>query len=258
MLKITGIPAFDDNYIWLIHPDESSKIYVVDPGDATVVIDHLEKNQLTLAGILITHHHHDHTGGINQLQQVYNHKLDVFGPEVENISGVTVPLTGDQDIQIPGFKGRTCIIKVPGHTKGHVAYLHQGNLFCGDTLFSGGCGRLFEGTAEQMLASLTKLADFPANTKVYCAHEYTQSNLAFALEVEPNNPHLIEYNHWVKKARAHNMPTIPSDIATELKINPFLRCHLPEIQKSIARRIALAAPTELETFTQLRRWKDNF
>ncbi len=258
MLNISAISAFNDNYIWLIKPNDTNSVYVVDPGDAQVVIDHLEQHQLELQGILITHHHNDHTGGIKQLQTYCQHQVEVYGPELEGISGITVPLSGDQDIQIPGFTGRTCIVKIPGHTKGHIGFLHQGHLFCGDTLFSGGCGRLFEGTPEQMLASLTKLADFPANTKVYCAHEYTQANLAFALQAEPNNAQLIEYNNWVLKARAHNLPTLPTDIATELNINPFLRCHLPEIQETVARRFGQAKGSELQTFTLLRKWKDNF
>ncbi|MCE9684666.1 hydroxyacylglutathione hydrolase [Shewanella sp. AS16] len=258
MLNISGIPAFNDNYIWLIWDQDPTKAYVVDPGDADAVLDYLAAHDLALTGILITHHHADHTGGIAKLQAHYGQALSVYGPEAEQIPGVNQPLPGDQNIRLPFIEPSCCIIRVPGHTSGHIAYLIQDALFCGDTLFSGGCGRLFEGTAAQMLHSLTRLAQFPVNTRVYCAHEYTEANLAFALTVDPLNPQLREYQRWVVKARQHGIPTIPSELSTELAINPFLRCFRKDIQDAIEEKFNRTHLDELQTFTLLRQWKDNF
>ncbi|WP_076536755.1 hydroxyacylglutathione hydrolase [Shewanella sp. UCD-KL21] len=275
MLSVIGISAFNDNYIWLIHQKNSNQAYVVDPGCGQSVLDYLKGSPLELAGILITHHHADHTGGIAQLQQAFNNKLEVYGPETEHIAGITYPIKGEALLTLNGLDNALSVISVPGHTSGHIAYFYQpltntnsdsnasdanssGALFCGDTLFSGGCGRLFEGTAEQMANSLAKLADLPPNTQVYCAHEYTAANLKFALQAEPNNKALQQYSQSVTLSRNNNMATIPTTIATELAINPFLRTNSKEIKQVIAAKFQVEKPTALQTFTLLREWKNNF
>jgi hydroxyacylglutathione hydrolase len=259
MLSVHTIPAFNDNYLWLVHHTDSLDAYVVDPGCATSVIDYLATTQLNLVGILITHHHNDHTGGIKQLQQYFNHKLDVFGPSNERIDGLTIPLIVDSvsTINIPHL-GETQVMAVPGHTLGHIAYYIDSKLFCGDTLFSGGCGRLFEGSPSQMLQSLKMLATLPDITQVFCAHEYTRANLDFAQHVTPNNQKLNEYAEKVDQLRSQNIPTIPSTIATEKAINPFLRCHLNETQVAISNHHNIANVDEIQAFTLLREWKNQF
>ncbi len=263
MLSVITIPAFNDNYIWLFHQANSNKAYVVDPGCAQSVLTYLNQadaqgNKLELVGILITHHHADHTGGIAELQQAHQQQLAVYGPSKEKISGLTQLIEHDQSMSLPHISSPVNVIEVPGHTLGHIAYSIEDALFCGDTLFSGGCGRLFEGTAEQMRASLAKLSSLNANTKVYCAHEYTQANLAFAIAVEPNNGALQQYQQSVHKARENNISTIPTTIATELAINPFLRSNCTEIKQSISEQFNVENPTDLQTFTLLRQWKNNF
>ena len=263
MLSVITIPAFIDNYIWLFHQANSNKAYVVDPGCAKSVLIYLQESEaqgkkLELVGILITHHHADHTGGINELQQAFEQQLNVYGPSNENIGGLTQLIEQEQSITLPFIEKPITVIEVPGHTLGHIAYCIENALFCGDTLFSGGCGRLFEGTAEQMSLSLAKLSALPIETNVYCAHEYTQANLAFALAVEPNNQALQQYNLTVNQARANNIPTIPSTIATELAINPFLRSDSTEIKQSISEQFKTNNPSDLQTFTFLREWKNNF
>jgi hydroxyacylglutathione hydrolase len=266
MLNITEIPAFNDNYIWVLREPESSFAYVVDPGQAKPVLAYLAQHNLTLAGILITHKHKDHIGGIKELQAHYHGKLAVYGPKAENISGVTHEITSQSTLDLPHINTNVTIISVPGHTLGHISYLIYDAIFCGDTLFSAGCGRLFEGSPAQMLESLNKLASLPASCKCYCAHEYTQANLKFALHVIPDNPQLVEYASWVTKARANNIPTVPCDLSTELAINPFLRCHTNEVKQAIIEKFGiLEAPklqdeliSELQTFTLLRQWKDTF
>ncbi|GGP41662.1 hydroxyacylglutathione hydrolase [Shewanella algicola] len=259
MLNVHTIPAFNDNYLWLVHQSTSQDAYIVDPGCAQTVIDYLATTDLNLVGILITHHHADHTGGIEQLQQHFNHTLAVYGPSNEHIKGITQPLTiATQDtIAIPSL-GQVQVMAVPGHTLGHIAYYIDNKLFCGDTLFSGGCGRLFEGTPEQMLQSLKMLARLPDDTLVYCAHEYTRANLDFALHLDSTNPELIEYSTKVDHLRAKNIPSIPSTIAIEKAINPFLRCHKNAIQVAISAQFNIANIDEIHTFTLLRQWKNSF
>jgi hydroxyacylglutathione hydrolase len=259
MLNVHTIPAFNDNYLWLIHQTNSLNAYVVDPGCGQSVIDYLATTELNLVGILTTHHHSDHIGGIKQLQQHFNDNLTVYGPSNESIDGLTQPLTvaSRLGIDIPHL-GLTQVMAVPGHTLGHIAYYIDDKLFCGDTLFSGGCGRLFEGTPEQMLQSLTMLANLPDTTQVFCAHEYTRANLNFALHVTPNNLQLIDYANKVDQLRSQNKPTIPSTIATEKAINPFLRCHLNETQVAISTEYKKTNIDEIQTFTLLRQWKNQF
>ncbi|GGB49034.1 hydroxyacylglutathione hydrolase [Shewanella inventionis] len=259
MFKVHTIAAFKDNYIWLIHQIGSSKAYVVDPGCAQSVIDYLATTTLNLVGVLITHHHSDHTGGIAQLQQHFDHRLVVYGPSNEQIAGLTESLSININTTIDiSHLGNVQVFAVPGHTLGHIAYYIDNKLFCGDTLFSGGCGRLFEGTPNQMLQSLKMLAQLPDNTEVYCAHEYTRANLNFAQQVTPNNIELNKYSQKVDQLRSQNIPSIPSTIAIEKAINPFLRCHINETQVAISNEYKIPNIDEIQTFTLMREWKNNF
>ncbi|MDB2387049.1 hydroxyacylglutathione hydrolase [Shewanella sp.] len=258
MLTVTPLLAFNDNYIWVIqHPDVTG-VYVVDPGDAEVVMQYLHDNDLPLLGILITHHHHDHTGGINTLNIAYGDDLPIYGPDKEAISGVNIPLQACQHLALQNIGLNATIIDVPGHTLGHIAYVIDDHLFCGDTLFSAGCGRLFEGTAAQMLHSLTQLADLPENTKVYCTHEYTLANLTFANAVDPTNAQLQDHRRHVQQLRSNNIPSLPSSIALEKSINPFLRCHSIAIRQSLAEQFQQPITDNVSCFSLLRQWKDNF
>ncbi|WP_413113899.1 hydroxyacylglutathione hydrolase [Thaumasiovibrio sp. DFM-14] len=252
MLTIKSIPAFNDNYIWLIHNPEGQAI-VVDPGVAEPVLKWLEKHQMRLDAILITHHHADHTGGISELKRQFP-ECQVIGPKHDPVPGLSV--TVDEQDQLELFGVNFTVWHIPGHTAGHIAYIGDNKLFCGDTLFSAGCGRIFEGTYEQMYHSLQRLATLPDNTLIFCAHEYTSSNLAFALTVEPGNQELSEYRDQVNLLRAREMPTLPSTIGKEKAINPFLRCTQTNVIQSVSDRTQCKG--ELETFTELRRWKDNF
>jgi len=262
-VQITAIKAFTDNYIWAITNKEVATL--VDPGDANVCIEFLEKNQLTLSTILITHHHIDHIGGIDKLLAYSQEKqwpLTIYGPANENIPHCDVKLIENDSVVLADLDITFQIIDLPGHTAGHIAYFANGDftpmLFSGDTLFSGGCGRLFEGSPKQMLNSLIKLADLAENTQVYCTHEYTQANLAFALTVEPSNQELVNYHHRVNALRAKNQATIPTSIQLEKQINPFLRCHKQSIQASAQQFATNTQVTTLDTFTTIRRWKDQF
>ncbi|OAN18753.1 hydroxyacylglutathione hydrolase [Photobacterium jeanii] len=252
MLTVKSIPAFDDNYIWLIHSQDNHCV-VVDPGDATPVIKVLEQEQLTLDAILITHHHHDHVGGISELKRYAPH-CHIVGPSNEPIPGISQSVNDGDQVEL--FGERFMVLGVPGHTAGHVAYVGDEKLFCGDTLFSAGCGRLFEGTPEQMYQSLQKLAALPDETEVYCAHEYTSANLAFALVADQTNPHLQRYREEVSRKRAQGISTIPSTLGQEKLINPFLRCDQPSIKKTVADKAV--NESDIETFAALRRWKDEF
>ncbi len=257
-LVITRIPAFDDNYLWLIHGqgNAASWVAVVDPGDPGAIEAAVGSNGLTLAAILVTHHHGDHTGGIAMLAA--RHKVSVYGPAHESINARTVAVQGGDTIALASLGLSFQVIDVPGHTAGHVAYIGHGAVFCGDTLFSGGCGRLFEGTPAQMLASLDKLAALPPDTAVYCAHEYTLSNLKFALTAEPANAQLIAYASEVANLRAAGKPTIPTTIGRELAINPFLRTRLPSVADAVARHAGHSIADEVDTFRVLREWKNEF
>ena len=258
MLHITPLPAFNDNYIWVFQSQQNSGVYVVDPGDAQVVIDYLIQTGLPLLGILITHHHHDHTGGIEQLTNRFGEHIAVYGPQSENISGVNHPIAKGGNIPLVNAGVNAKVIQLAGHTLGHIAYLIEDVLFCGDTLFSGGCGRLFEGSAEQMYQSLGQLSQLPDQTKVCCAHEYTLANLAFANTVEPNNAALIDYTQKAHALRAENIPTLPSTIGQEKAINPFLRSDSEEIKQSLSIQFQQPIDNPLQSFSLLRQWKDNF
>mgnify|MGYP000353065008 CR=1 FL=1 len=262
-VSVTALEAFSDNYIWAIA--NKNKAALVDPGDADVCINFLENNQLVLNAILITHHHVDHTGGIKKLVTYCQQKqwpLTVYGPAQENIPCCDTKLVQNDVVNLSDLAINFNVIELPGHTSGHIAYFAEGSLepllFCGDTLFSGGCGRLFEGTAEQMLNSLTKLSNLPESTKVFCAHEYTQANLKFALSVDPKNEILINYSKRVDELRAKEQATIPSTIMIEKQINPFLRSHEHALQESAKQFDNNTQATSLDAFTTIRRWKDQF
>jgi len=256
-MKIEPIPAFSDNYIWALHVGKSN-IWVVDPGDAKPVEQYLASHELKLDGILITHHHADHTGGITSL--CATRKIPVYGPD-SRIQGITDRLADGDQIQIGDI--RITVLAVPGHTLDHLAYVlemagQSPVLFCGDTLFAGGCGRLFEGTAAMMYTSLLRLGALPADTLVYCTHEYTLSNLRFALKAEPDNLELIDRYQRELDKRERNLPTLPSTILLEQRTNPFLRCHTASIKANIGQIMAQSLQSDdIETFASLRRWKDS-
>lgn len=256
-MKLIPLPAFNDNYIWMLHDGHAA--VVVDPGDAEVVLDALQQLELKLQAILVTHHHGDHTGGVAVLRGATD--AQVFGPAREPIPPPFTPLHGDDTVQALGITFR--VIDVPGHTAGHIAYFADAVdgaplLFCGDTLFSGGCGRIFEGTPAQMLASLDTLAALPADTRVCCAHEYTLSNLRFARAVEPGNTTLAQYQQHCQTLRGASTPTLPTTIGTERAINPFLRSRERAVTQAVRAYAALATDDEVAVFAALRQWKNEF
>lgn len=252
------VPALRDNYIWLIPAGgEPGRVLVVDPGEAAPVLAELQARQLEPAAILVTHHHADHTGGIRALLK--HHAVPVYGPAASSIASVDHPLKGDEVIQPGGVPFR--VMAVPGHTLDHIAYYGAGLLLCGDTLFAGGCGRLFEGTPPQMLASLRKLALLPEETKILCAHEYTVANLEFAAAVEPDNEAVQARLARARQLRAAGRPTLPSTLAEELRTNPFLRCTQAGVIAAAARfrrTTASQMQKEHEVFAAIRSWKDVF
>lgn len=252
MLNIKSIPAFNDNYIWLIE-NSDRRCAVVDPGDAAPVLAYLQQHQLSLEAILITHHHNDHIGGVAELVRQHPN-VDVVGPANEPIPTLTHAVEGGDQIKL--FDEVFFVLGLEGHTRGHIGYVGDGKLFCGDVLFSAGCGRVFEGTMEQMHTSLSKIAALPEETKVYCAHEYTASNLAFALAVEPDNELLQQYRDKVNRLRAQNKPTLPTTIGHEKWINPFLRTDQATVIRSVANRTQDS--DSLAIFSALREWKNEF
>jgi hydroxyacylglutathione hydrolase len=250
MLKIRPIPAFQDNYIWMIQND--NHVAVVDPGDAVPVISTLQKENLTLDAILITHHHNDHIGGVQNLLKEF--QTQVFAPANESFDFPHQAVRENDLIQLPNLKLDLSVLDIPGHTNGHVAYYGLNHLFCGDTLFGGGCGRLFEGTYEQLFNSLQKLAALPDETLLYCAHEYTEHNLRFASLVDSKNLALINRIAITKKVRSSNKPSLPSSIGLEKETNPFLRCH----DQIITSALGLQAPDPIAVFKTLRKMRNNF
>jgi hydroxyacylglutathione hydrolase len=255
-LQVTAIPAFADNYLWLIHDGQHA--VVVDPGDAAPVEAALAALNLTLDAILLTHHHADHAGGVAAL--LSQRKIPVYGPASERIAGVSMPVSEGQTVSLPTLGLNLSVLDVPGHTAGHIAYVaeQQHWLFCGDTLFAGGCGRLFEGTPEQMTASLQKFAVLPDDTAVYCAHEYTVSNLRFAVAAEPGNVLLAQRLEHAQQRRARGESTVPSDIGTEKLTNPFLRYREPAVVATLKAEGRLDRDDPVAAFAALREWKNSF
>ncbi|NMM82476.1 hydroxyacylglutathione hydrolase [Acidovorax sp. SRB_14] len=257
-MNLLPLPAFSDNYIWMLH--DGRHALVVDPGEAEPVLQALDRLGLRLQAILVTHHHSDHVGGVQALRKATG--AAVYGPARERIPAPAVALAGGDQVEALGLS--FAVIDVPGHTAGHIAYhctLADGAplLFCGDTLFSGGCGRLFEGTPAQMLASLDALAALPGDTRICCAHEYTLSNLRFAHVVEPGNAALLHHSRECERLRAHNLPTLPSRMALERDINPFLRVRLPAVAAAARRRDPSVNTTDaVAVFAALREWKNEF
>lgn len=250
---INLIPAYKDNYIWLLKASNNPRVAIVDPGDAKPVYAALTREKLTLSAILITHHHWDHTNGITELAQHYS--VPVFGPALETIAGVTHLLKEGDCVEFPV---KLQVLDIPGHTRGHIAYYGENMLFCGDTLFTGGCGRLFEGTVEQLYHSLNKLAALPDNTHVYCGHEYTEANLRFARAIEPHNTDLLTRIAKVRQLRAKNLPTVPSTLAEEKCTNPFLRCTVPAVIQAAEHYTGKKLLGPIQVFAALREWKNNF
>lgn len=256
MRTVRPIRAFNDNYIWLLETDGGQAV-VVDPGDASPVAAELASKGLSLSAILVTHHHFDHTGGVAELASAWG--CPVYGPENPSIEAITHHVVAGDKVKVPGY----CfdVLAVPGHTLDHIAYFQAGDeplVFCGDTLFAGGCGRVFEGTYPMMFESLQRLAVLPENTRVYCAHEYTRANLAFAREVEPDNPDISERIAQVDALRDDKQPTVPSLLATELATNPFLRCSQESVIRGLATSGRPADPSPAGRFAELRQWKDTF
>ncbi len=259
-MKLIALPAFSDNYLWLWQQDNLAA--VVDPGDAAPVVQALAKEGLTLAAILVTHHHADHVGGVSELHQATG--APVYGPAREDVPAPFTPVMHGDNLTLLGQTVR--VLDVPGHTAGHVAYFLPDTpqspvLFCGDTLFSGGCGRIFEGTPAQMLASLDSLAALPTHTRICCAHEYTLANLRFALAVEPDNIDLQTYTAQCQQLRAQGTPTLPAQLGNELHINPFLRARHPSVRLAVAQHAGLSAleqTDDVAVFAALRQWKNDF
>lgn len=251
MFEILLIPAFKDNYIWLLVRD--GRAAVVDPGDPAPVIERLEALGLVLESILITHHHADHQGGIAALVERW--QADVFGPEIESITGCNHPLTGGESIQVLGQEIK--VLAVPGHTLGHLAYYVPGVLFCGDTLFGAGCGRLFEGTPAQMHNSLAQIAALPDDTLIYCAHEYTEANLRFAQELEPLNQDIQDRVKRVAESRAEGKSSVPSSLREEKASNPFLRTHVAAVIEAVRENLTVNCDS-VAVFSAVRQWRNNF
>jgi hydroxyacylglutathione hydrolase len=253
-LQIRPIPAFQDNYIWmLVHGEDAA---VVDPGEAAPVLKALQRDGLTLTDIVVTHHHRDHVGGVAELYEASGAR--VWGPAREDIPCRRYALSDGDPVEL--FGHTFTVIDVPGHTLGHIA-LHAPSLdalLCGDTLFAGGCGRVFEGTPQQMLHSLSRLAALPPQTRVYCAHEYTLANLRFARAVEPGNDALARRQQFCQQQRDRGEPTVPSTIDVERATNPFLRCNEPAVRAAAEHRSTGASADAVSTFATIRAWKNSF
>ena len=254
MMEVRTVHAFDDNYIWLIGCQGRPEVAIVDPGDADPVIARLEQEDLKPVAILITHHHGDHTGGIADLLERY--PMPVYGPTQERIRQLSHPLKEGDVVELAGCGLRLSVLDTPGHTRGHICYVGEGALFCGDTLFAAGCGRLFEGSAEQMHASLEKIRALPDQTLVYCAHEYTEANLRFACIAEANNPDTLARRDEVAHLRRQGQDTVPSLLSREKLTNPFLRSHIPSLQQAAEAWVGHDLHNPVEVFATVRNWKD--
>ena len=254
MIWIRPVRAFADNYVWLIGRSDAVGVVVVDPGDGPAVVRALERDRLRPAAVLITHHHRDHVAGLDDVLSVAS--ATVYAPDEARLPGTDQVVRDGDRVAIDVLGIELEVLAVPGHTLGHVAYVAPGRVFAGDTLFAGGCGRVFEGTMEQMYASLERLAALPPGTEVYCGHEYTVSNLEFACGVEPDNRTLSDRLESARSAVSGGRPTVPSSLVEELETNPFLRCREPSVVDAAGRHAGRAVAPGAETFGVLRRWKD--
>jgi hydroxyacylglutathione hydrolase len=253
-LQVVPLRAFKDNYIWTLRRARFAA--VVDPGEAHPVLDYLAAQGLRLAAVLATHHHQDHVGGVAEL--VAAHPCPVFGPRGEPIATLTRPVGGGDTVAIPELGVSFEVLDIPGHTRAHIAYYGANMLFCGDTLFACGCGRAFEGTPQQLHASLQKLVALPDDTLVYCGHEYTLANIGFAKAVEPGNAQLLEREKSDAKLRERDLPTLPSTIAREKATNPFLRVREPAVIESASKYLGRRTGDPAGVFAALRQWKNQF
>ena len=252
--QVIPLRAFKDNYVWTLRNARSAA--VVDPGEAQPVLNYLAAEKLQLVAILATHHHQDHVGGIADILQA--HAVPVYGPRGEPITTLTHPVAGGDKVAVPELGLAFEVLDIPGHTRTHIAYYGSNMLFCGDTLFACGCGRVFEGTSQQLYASLEKLAALPEDTLVYCGHEYTLANIGFAKVVEPDNPALLEREVSDAQARRDNLPTLPSTIGRERATNPFLRVTRPAVIESANKYLGRRVSDPAGVFAALRQWKNQF
>lgn len=253
-IDVIPVRAFSDNYIWTMR--DTTHAVVVDPGDARPAIEYLEREGLTLAAILNTHHHADHVGGNAELLRRW--KVPVFGPRDPRIAEVTDRVGDGDRVRLPHFDLDFDVLEIPGHTRSHIAFVGAGMMFCGDTLFAAGCGRLFEGTPQQMYTSLNRLAQAPDATRVYCGHEYTLSNVRFARAAEPNNQAVAALEKRAAEQRAKDLPTLPSDIAQEKATNPFLRVNEPEVIATASRYTGKSLSDPVSVLAAIREWKNNY
>lgn len=251
--QVVPVRAFNDNYIWTIR--DARHAIVVDPGDATPVLDYLAEQKLELAAILITHHHNDHIGGVKQL--ISRRAIPVYGPHDSRVPDANQPLKQGESITLPYFDVSLTVMEVPGHTRSHIAYYGDGMLFCGDTLFAAGCGRLFEGTAAQMHDSLSRFMRLPDETQVYCTHEYTLANIRFARTVEPDNEVLTNWEARARALREVDVPTLPSTIGLERATNPFVRCSEPGVMARASARAGRRLSDPASVLATIREWKNH-